>query len=241
LFDFVLFRNVSHLAQRTSLEFGRYYRRNKMLLCNWPVRTRHYSHEFITVPDLLIGHRYYQSICGKIGRPRLLSIATYHESRHGVCRWVGVTLYPFLFRLCRSGTHQHGGGVGKGSVELLQFATKYTWIWAAIAVASVSGMTMQSLCLATLDTKTLFLAVFAAGMTNILEHIALHKIGVVGATFATVMSLVVSTCILFTAVRRKMKEWREKELYEQQAVNGEYKKEQYVQNNRRGETVHVQQ
>jgi Na+-driven multidrug efflux pump len=99
-----------------------------------------------------------------------------------------------------------------GTPELIAFATKYAYIRASVAVVSVTAMTMQAMCLASLNTKTPSIAVLAASLTNVVGDIALRQYGVIGAAVATAASTVISGSILFIAVRKTFRRWREKEL-----------------------------
>jgi putative MATE family efflux protein len=95
---------------------------------------------------------------------------------------------------------------------LVQCATDYSCIRAAAAVPAVVGMVAQSVCLATLDTRTPVIAVAAASICNVVGDVLLAPIlGVRGAALATAASNVVSTSILLRAVRRQMRRWRAEE------------------------------
>jgi len=98
------------------------------------------------------------------------------------------------------------------AAELLHYATRYTWIRASVGIASIVGMTMQSFCLATLDTKTPARAMALASVTNLIGDVGLRRWGVQGAAVATSVSSLLSTAVLFGAVRKQMKEWRRLEL-----------------------------
>ena len=103
---------------------------------------------------------------------------------------------------------QHMLGASSSSA-LLQYATRYTRIRAMAALAAVTGMTMQSFCLAVLDTRTPALAVLVAACTNTVGDVLLTpRWGVAGAAVATAFSSCVSAAILARAVRRTMTQWR---------------------------------
>jgi MatE len=107
------------------------------------------------------------------------------------------------------------------SAELLHFATRYTWIRGSVAVVSVTGITMQSFCLATLDTATPAKAMAAASIVNIIGDLALKGFGVQGAAAATAAASLLSSSILFRAVRKKLACWRrQEELAAGEQVNG---------------------
>lgn len=112
-----------------------------------------------------------------------------------------------------------GGGSGgtvaaKDTAALLFYASRYIWIRGSICIASIMGMVMQSFCLATLNTKTPAQAVLVASVVNVVGDIALRPWGVQGAALATAVSSLLSSFILFGAVRKQMKEWRKKEKQE---------------------------
>jgi Na+-driven multidrug efflux pump len=103
---------------------------------------------------------------------------------------------------------------GATAGELVHYATRYVWIRASVAVASVLGMVMQSFCLATLDTATPAKAVAVAFTVNVAGDILLRKRGIQGAAAATAISSLLATSILFRAVRRRIQEWRRLEVEE---------------------------
>lgn len=98
------------------------------------------------------------------------------------------------------------------SPELLRLAFRYTSIRAMVSVSAVVGMTAQSFCLATLNTKTPGQAVVVASVINVVGDLCLSRWGVGGAAVATAVSSVVSSIVLVDAVRRQMDEWRDLEL-----------------------------
>ena len=78
----------------------------------------------------------------------------------------------------------------------------------------------QSICLATLDTKTPALAVAVASIVNIMGDFALAPVwGIQGAAVATAMATVSSCAILVRQVRRKTRDWKSK-LEEERIGNG---------------------
>jgi Na+-driven multidrug efflux pump len=89
---------------------------------------------------------------------------------------------------------------GAGTIELLHYATTYTKIRSAVAIAAVGGVTLQSICLAQQNVRTPALAVLAASLTNLVGDILLRKQGVIGAA-----------TILFRSVRRQFFSWRAKD------------------------------
>ncbi|GKY92944.1 hypothetical protein MPSEU_000263300 [Mayamaea pseudoterrestris] len=91
---------------------------------------------------------------------------------------------------------------------LLHHAGRYTAIRASVSVASIMGMVMQAILLATLDTKTPILAVLAASIVNVFGDLMLRPWGVQGAAIATAAASVLSAGVLYGAVRRRMNEWR---------------------------------
>jgi Na+-driven multidrug efflux pump len=107
---------------------------------------------------------------------------------------------------------------GSGTVELLRYATFYTKIRSAVAVAAVGGLTLQSICLAQRDVRTPALAVLAASVTNLVGDLALRRHGVVGAASATAAASLVSAAILFQSVRRQFLSWRAKDAVTDTAI-----------------------
>jgi Na+-driven multidrug efflux pump len=119
-----------------------------------------------------------------------------------ICYWAG----GFVLR------HMVASGPMAG--ELVHYATRYVWIRASVAVASVLGMVMQSFCLATLDTATPAKAVAVAFTVNVVGDILLRRFGIQGAATATAISGLLATSILFLSVRKRIREWRHLEIEE---------------------------
>lgn len=119
---------------------------------------------------------------------------------------------------------RHMVSSGPASVELIHYATRYVWIRSSVAVASILGMVMQAFCLATLDTITPAKVVAVASTVNIAGDVLLRKWGVQGAAVATALSSLLSSSVLFGAVRKQTNEWRRLEL-EQAATAAAAEKE----------------
>jgi Na+-driven multidrug efflux pump len=113
---------------------------------------------------------------------------------------------------------------GPTSGELIHYATRYVWIRASVAVASVLGMVMQAFCLSTLDTKTPALAVAVAFTVNVIGDLLLRRWGIQGAAAATAVSGLLATSILFRAVRGRLREWRELEMVESKQAHDSMQK-----------------
>lgn len=91
--------------------------------------------------------------------------------------------------------------------QLLYYATRYVYIRAATAVCAVTGVVLQSICLASLDTRTPIVAVAVASVLNIVGDIVWRGYGVLGAASATAVASIASAGILLRAVWRK--QWRQ--------------------------------
>ena len=100
------------------------------------------------------------------------------------------------------------------SPELLGYAVRYTRIRALVAPATIMGLVAQSFCTVNQSTRAPVLAVLLASVVNISGDLALSKYGVVGAAIATAVSSVSAASLLLVAVKRKLKEWRQKEIQE---------------------------
>ena len=99
-------------------------------------------------------------------------------------------------------------GMVGGDPQLLYFASRYVWIRATTAVCAVTGVVLQSICLASLDTRTPVVAVAVASVTNIVGDILLRQWGLLGAATATAAASVCSAAILWRAVvRNQWKAW----------------------------------
>lgn len=109
---------------------------------------------------------------------------------------------------------RHMVAAGPTSGVLIRYATRYVWIRASVAVASVLGMVMQAFCLSTLDTRTPALAVAVAFTVNVAGDLLLRRWGIQGAAAATAVSGLLASSILFRAVRKRLQEWRELEVEE---------------------------
>jgi MatE len=95
-----------------------------------------------------------------------------------------------------------------GTPQLLLYSTRYVYIRASVAIASILAITSQSICLATQDTLTPAMAVFATSITNIVGDILLRHYGVQGAAVATALATLVSCSILLRAVYQQWSHWR---------------------------------
>ena len=105
---------------------------------------------------------------------------------------------------------QHMVGASSASNKLLHYAADYVTIRGSVAVSSVVGMVLQSVCLVTLDTKTPAIAVMVASILNVIGDFALIRAGygIRGAAIATAVSSCASSVVLWRAVRKRMRTWR---------------------------------
>jgi Na+-driven multidrug efflux pump len=95
-----------------------------------------------------------------------------------------------------------------GTPQLLLYSTRYVFIRASVAIASILAITSQSICLATQDTLTPAMAVLATSITNVVGDIMLRHYGVQGAAVATALATLVSCSILLRAVYQQWIQWR---------------------------------
>jgi Na+-driven multidrug efflux pump len=101
--------------------------------------------------------------------------------------------------------------------QIIPLATNYACIRAAVAPFCVVDFVAQSFCLATLDMRTPALAVVVASIVNIIGDLALSpRWGIQGAAVATAMATVSSCLILVAKVRRKTREWKQKQEAEEE-------------------------
>jgi hypothetical protein len=96
-----------------------------------------------------------------------------------------------------------------GTIQLLFYATRYIYIRASVAIASILAITSQSILLATKDTRTPAMAVVATSLTNIVGDVLLRRYGVQGAAIATAVATIVSSTILLRAVYQQWNQWKQ--------------------------------
>jgi hypothetical protein len=96
-----------------------------------------------------------------------------------------------------------------GTIQLLFYATRYIYIRASVAIASILAVTSQSILLATKDTRTPAMAVVATSLTNIVGDVLLRRYGVQGAAIATAVATIVSSTILLRAVYLQWNQWKQ--------------------------------
>jgi putative MATE family efflux protein len=136
---------------------------------------------------------------------RQLQVTTSHTL--GVAVVLGVVLTAVVWLFGQGWLLRMAGA--SATPQLVTCATDYACIRAAAAVPAVVGMVAQSVCLATLDTRTPVIAVASASLCNVVGDVLLAPVlGVRGAALATAASNVVATAILLRAVRRQMATWR---------------------------------
>lgn len=128
----------------------------------------------------------------------------------GLAAILGGMLTALIFGAGRPLLHWASGG--SSSPELIQLALEYCQIRSIVAPLSIVGMVAQSICLASLDTKTPAIAVAVASIVNVVGDLALvPKWGMQGASVATAAASVASTLVLLRKVHATMQKWRSKE------------------------------
>jgi Na+-driven multidrug efflux pump len=123
-----------------------------------------------------------------------------------IAAMLGMMCTLFTFATARHVLPQMAGS--SGTQQLLLYATRYVYIRASVAIASILAITSQSICLAIQDTFTPAMAVLATSLTNIVGDILLRQYGVHGAAAATALATLVSCSILLRAVYRQWIQWR---------------------------------
>lgn len=122
---------------------------------------------------------------------------------------LGTSVSVFCLTCGRATLRAMLAGASATNTELIRYACYYTWIRGSVGATAVANIVLQSHCLANLDTSTPFRAVVAASLVNIVGDLGLQRYGVVGAAVATALASLVSTAILFRAVRQQFQRWGE--------------------------------
>jgi Na+-driven multidrug efflux pump len=128
----------------------------------------------------------------------------------GLAAVLGGMLTALVFGAGRPLLHWASGG--SSSPQLIQLALEYCQIRSIVAPLAIVGMVAQSICLASLDTKTPAIAVAVASIVNVVGDLALvPKWGMQGAGVATAAASVASTLVLVRRVKKTMQKWRRQE------------------------------
>eukprot|EP00547_Thalassionema_nitzschioides_P005694 CAMPEP_0194216668 /NCGR_PEP_ID=MMETSP0156-20130528/19466_1 /TAXON_ID=33649 /ORGANISM="Thalassionema nitzschioides, Strain L26-B" /LENGTH=450 /DNA_ID=CAMNT_0038945493 /DNA_START=613 /DNA_END=1965 /DNA_ORIENTATION=+ len=124
----------------------------------------------------------------------------------GLAAILGAMVTLSIFTLGQPLLHFTAGS--SDSPTLIRWALQYCQIRGVVTPLAIVNMVAQSLCLATLDTRTPAYAVVAASIVNIIGDFALvPSLGMVGAALATAAATATSSVVLLRRVSSIRSEW----------------------------------